>query len=237
LTSALANMLNLKPGDHLTLTVLSKDRSVVVGGLADEMMTSNAYVDYNTARNWVAGRGLVSYGYYLKAAPGQQDQIRRNLYHLSGVASVQLKDEMEKDWQSLFGLFYAFMGMMLIFAMGMAFALLFNTMTVNVLERERELATMRSIGSSRRRIALLIITETVILFLLTLIPGLLIGSLAAGQMGNAFQTDLFSMQMVVSTRSYVLSAVCILLTIIISALPAIRHINRLNLAEATKTVT
>jgi putative ABC transport system permease protein len=237
LTAALASMLHLKTGDPVILTVLSKDRPAVVGGLTNEMITSNAYVDYRTAQNWVAGRGLVSYGFYLKVAPGWQDQIRRNLYHLSGVSSVQLKDEMEKDWQSLFGLFYAFIGMMLIFAMGMAFALLFNTMTVNVLERERELATMRSIGTSRRQIAYLIITESVILFLLTLIPGLFIGSAAAGQMGNAFQTDLISFQMVISPVSYVLSAICILFTIVISALPAIRRINRLNLADATKTVT
>jgi putative ABC transport system permease protein len=105
-----------------------------------------------------------------------------------------------------------------------------------VLERERELATMRSIGTDGRRIAFLITAESVILFLITLIPGLLVGNWAAGKMGGAFQTDLFSFQMVVSARSYILSAICILLVIVISALPAIRHINRLNLAEATKTM-
>jgi putative ABC transport system permease protein len=236
LTTALANNLDLHVGDPVVITIFSKKRDAIVGGTTDEMMTSNAYVDYQTARDWTGGRGLVSYGYYLKVDPAQAEQIRSQLYHLSGVANVQLKSEMEKEWRALFGLFYAFIGMMLLFAMGMVFALLFNTTTVNVLERERELATMRSIGAGGRRIAWLITMESVILFLITLIPGLLVGNWAAGQMGNAFQTDLFSFQMVVSARSYLLSAACILFTILISALPAIRHINRLNLAEATKTM-
>jgi len=236
LTSALADKLKLKPGDPINLTILSKKRTAVVGGLTDELMTSNAYVDYQTARDWVIGRGLVSYGAYLKVDPAYQDQVRSDLYHLSGVASVQMKEELEKDWQALMSFFYAFIGIMLIFAMGMVFALLFNTITVNVLERERELATMRSIGTSIFRIAWLVITETLILFLLTLIPGLLIGRSVAGQMGDSFQTDLFSFQMTISTQSYVLSVVFILLPIIVSSLPAIRHIYRMNLAEATKTI-
>jgi putative ABC transport system permease protein len=236
LTAALANNLNLHVGDPITITIFSKKREAIVGGTTEEMMTSNAYVDYNTARDWTRGRGRVSYGYYLKVDPARAEEIRSDLYHLSGVASVQLKDEIQNDWQALFGLFYAFIGMMIIFAMGMVFALLFNTTTVNVMERERELATMRSLGTDGRRIAFMITLESLILFLITLIPGLLIGYWAAAQMGNAFQTDLFSFQMVVSARSYVLSAVCILLVIVISAIPAIRHVNRLNLAEATKTM-
>jgi putative ABC transport system permease protein len=236
LTTALANILNLHIGDPLTITISSKKQEAIIGGTTDEMITSNVYVDYQTARDWTGGRGLVSYGYYLKVDPARAEQIRSELYHLSGVANVQLKSEMEKEWQALFGLFYAFIGMILIFAMGMVFALLFNTTTVNVLERERELATMRSIGTDGRWIAFLVTVESVILFFITLIPGLLVGNWAAGKMGNAFQTDLFSFQMVVSVRSYLLSAICILLVIVISALPAIRHINQLDLAEATKTI-
>ena len=49
------------------------------------------------------------------------------------------------------GLFYALTGAILAFAVVMAFALLFNTMTVNVLERQRELATMRAVGKGRRK--------------------------------------------------------------------------------------
>jgi putative ABC transport system permease protein len=236
LTTALANNLNLHIGDQITITIFSKKREAIIGGTTEEMMSSNAYVDYQTARDLTRGHGLVSYGYYLKVDPARAEQIRSELYHLSGVANVQLKSEMENEWRALFGLFYAFIGMMLIFAMGMVFALLFNTTTINVLERERELATMRSIGTDGRRIAFLITLESVILFLITLIPGLLIGYWAAEQMGAAFQTDLFSFPMVVSVRSYVLSALCILLVIVFSAIPAIRHINRLNLAEATKTM-
>ena len=135
------------------------------------------------------------------------------------------------------GLFYAFVGMLLVFALAMAFALLFNTMTVNVLEQQRELATMRAIGTKRRTIALLMTTESFIVWLLALVPGLVLGTLAAKALGSAFQTDLFAFTIVIAPQSYLVAALGILVTMLFAAVPAIRRVNRLNLAEATKTLT
>ncbi|RIK14573.1 MAG: hypothetical protein DCC52_19530, partial [Chloroflexi bacterium] len=123
------------------------------------------------------------------------------------------------------------------FALAMAFALLFNTMTVNVLEQQRELATMRAIGTHRRLIALMMTTESFVVWLLALIPGLILGTLAANALGSAFQTDLFAFTIVIAPQSYVAAAFGILLTMLLAAAPAIRRVNRLNLAEATKTLT
>ncbi len=201
------------------------------------MMTSNIYVDFQTARDWSNDRQLPAYGYYLKVDPAFEKEIVTRLYHLGGVASVQRKSSMEADWQALFGLFYSFTGTVLLFAMVMVFALQFNSITVNILERERELATMRSIGMDGRQVAMIITAESFFLFLLALGPGILAGSWAADQMGNAFKTELFSFSMVVSARSYIISAVCILITILLAAIPALRRINRLNLAESTKILT
>lgn len=52
-------------------------------------------------------------------------------------------------------LFYAFAGMMLVFGGIMAFALIINTMTINIMERKREVATLRALGYSHRDILLI----------------------------------------------------------------------------------
>jgi putative ABC transport system permease protein len=152
-------------------------------------------------------------------------------------SSVQLKSSVENDWQSLMGLFYAFTGILLFFAVAMAFALLFNAMTVNVLEQQREFATMRAIGTRGGEIALFLATENIILWLFMLVPGLVLGTLAAEQMGASFGTEFFTFKMVISPVGYVITAVGILLTMLLAALPAIRHVNHLNLAESTKVLT
>ena len=128
------------------------------------------------------------------------------------------------------------MGTILAFAVIMAFALLFNTMTVNVLEREREFATMRAVGTGRRTIGLLLSTESVVLWLLAAIPGLLAASGSPGRWAERSSRT--------SSRFSSCSATDLCgngrrhsVTMILAAIPAIRRINRLNLAESTKMLS
>ncbi len=237
LTTAIARSLHVHAGDSVTITNQFGTRQLQVSTTVDELLSSVGYVSIAEARGWSTQQDNPINGAYLTVVPSQQAQVQSALYNLPGVASVQLKSTLRSDWSSLMGLFYALMGAILTFAVVMAFALLFNTMTVNVLERERELATMRAIGTGRRAIGLLLSTESAILWLLATVPGLLAGWWVAMQLGNAFQSDLFSFPMVIDPVTYVVTAIGILVTMLLAAIPAIRRVNRLNLAEATKVLS
>ncbi len=237
LTGTMAQSLHVKTGDKITVSNQLGTHQLVVSGTVDEMLSSVAYVSLQEAQGWTGQSDSPINGAYLRVDPAKQDQVQTALYNLPGIASVQMKSTLRSDWTSLMGLFYALIGAILIFAVVMAFALLFNTMTVNVLERERELATMRAVGTGRRAIAMLLSTESVILWGLATVPGLIAGYLVARQMGSAFQSDLFSFSIVINPVTYVATAVGILLTMLLAALPAIRRVNRLNLAEATKVLS
>jgi putative ABC transport system permease protein len=200
-------------------------------------MSAAAYISLDQVRQWAGAAQDTFTGIYLTVDPAQSAPVTGDLYKLANVAGVQLKSAVQRDWQSLMGLFYTFMGVMLAFAVVMSFALLFNAMTVNVHERERELATMRAVGTGRSTIVRLMTAENVMLWLLALIPGLLIGRWVAMQMGGAFQSDLFTFKMVIAPISYVITAVGILVTMLLAAIPAIRRVNHLNLADATKVLT
>jgi ABC-type antimicrobial peptide transport system permease subunit len=54
---------------------------------------------------------------------------------------------------------------------------------------------------------------------------------------QSFNSDFFTMQFHVSVLSYVLVSAGVLLTVVLSVIPAIRRANRMNLAEATKVLT
>jgi putative ABC transport system permease protein len=244
LTSALADKFNLRVGDPVTLETPSdtgKDkkttRTLILGGRTDELMSAAAYISLDEAQKWAHASELEFNGVYLKLDPAQASAIKSDIYHYLDASSVQTKSAVEGDWQSLIGFFYVFIGAILLFAVAMAFALLFNTMTVNVLEQQREFATMRAIGTSGRAIAGFMTLENVLLWLFTLVPGLLLGTWAAEGMGAAFGTDFFALKIIIAPLSYVVTALGILLTMLLAAWPAIRHVNHLNLAESTKTLT
>ncbi len=237
LTSASARDLHVKTGDTVTIVNQYGSHELLVSATVDELLSSVAYISVEDAQSWAGASNNPINAAYVTVDPAKQGQIQSALYNLPGVAGVQLKSAERSDWNSLMGLFYALMGTILAFAVIMAFALLFNTMTVNVLEREREFATMRAVGTGRRTIALLLSTESVVLWILAAIPGLLVGYWAALQMGKAFQSDLFSFSIVVQPLTLVVTAIGILVTMLLAAIPAMRRVNHLNLAESTKVLS
>jgi len=237
LTSGMLKQLGLQAGDSVILETQFGAQDFILGPASEEMMNSVAYLSLAELQTRVGVQQPLFNGFYLTVDDTQAENIVLDLYQLPGAVSMQRKANLVADLQSLMVMFYAFTGVMMVFALLMAFALLFNAMTVSVLERRREFATMRSIGTGRRWIAVLLFAENLILWLFTLVPGLLLGYLMALGMGSAFNTDLFSFKVVVAPVTYVIAALGILLTMMLATLPAIRRVNKLNLAEATKVLT
>ncbi|MFQ5434462.1 MAG: ABC transporter permease [Anaerolineae bacterium] len=237
LTDGTAKKFGLAVGDEIKVSTPFGAETYTIGGLTHEMMSAAAYIAYDTLQAQSPLPIEVFNGLYLKVDAARAKQIKNDLYHLPGAASVQLKSDVLQDWESLMGLFYALMGVMLVFALAMSFALIFNAVTVNVMERQRELATMRSVGAGSGLIARLIIGENVILWLVTLVPGMIMGWYTAVQFGKAFSADLFTFDVIVSPQGYIITALGILATMLLAGWPAIRRVNRLNLAEATKVLT
>ena len=221
----------------MTLETPFGTEEFILGPTTDEMMNAVGYLSMDEAQERLHAPTVPYNGLYLTVDDAQSRQIKLDLYHLPDAAAVQRKADLVTDMRGFMGLFYLLIGIMMAVAVVMAFALLFNAMTVNVLERKREFATMRSIGSGTGRIAALLFAEDLILWLVTLLPGLLLGHWMALQVGTAFSADLFTFNIVVAPSTYVFTAAGILLTMLLATLPAIRQVNRLNLAEATKVLT
>lgn len=236
IAAGLAELLNLSEGDHVTLNTPFGAEEFVLGPTTREMMNAVAYLSMEEARERLHAPVVPYNGLYLAVDGALSGQIKRDLYRLPGATAVQRKADLESDIRGFLGLIYLLTGIMMAVAVAMAFALLFNAMTVSVLERRREFATMRSIGSGTCRIAALLFAENLILWLVTLAPGLLLGHWMALQVGRAFSADLFTFPIAVAPSSYVFTAAGILLTMLLATLPAIRQVSRLNLAEATKVL-
>ena len=129
----------------------------------------------------------------------------------------------------------AIIAIMLTFAVAMAFAPVFNAMTINVLEREREYATMRSLGARPASIGRLLATEGAVLWLLALAPGLILGTWVVGRSRRRCRRWPLR-----PTRAHHPLATrhrprALALTLIALALP-LRRVANLDLASSTKTL-
>jgi putative ABC transport system permease protein len=237
ITSHLAQKLEVETGDRVVVETFFGSFPLIADASNDEVMSEGVYAGLRWVQQ-VAGDEELFNGLLIKADPSEQREVRRRLYELSGIGSVVLKDDLVAGWKSFMGLYYVMMGSFLLFALVISGAVIFNTMTVNVLERTREIATMRALGQRRRRLTRAITLENVLVGLFSLVPGLAIGAGATWYLFGVFTAGAdFYMPFYISPRSFLLVTGLIFLTALLSQIPAVRRVNRLELAEATKVMT
>ena len=136
--------------------------------------------------------------------------------------------------RGLLSLFYAFVAVMLCFGGLMAFALLFNTASVNAGERAPELAALELNGTSSGQVARLLAGETMLLTVLSIVPGLAIGYWVSAQFMDSFSSDLFDFGMEIRASTVVLSAVAILAVAGLAQLATARSVRHLDLARIVR---
>src|SRR4029434_8639844 len=65
---------------------------------------------------------------------------------------------------------------------------IFNTMSITVAQRTRELATLRTLGASRRQVRISVVVEALVLRIVAFTPGLALGVLLAKGLNALFET-------------------------------------------------
>jgi ABC-type antimicrobial peptide transport system permease subunit len=93
---------------------------------------------------------------------------------------------------------------------------------------------MRANGLSNRRIATLITGENVLLVMLGIVPGLIVGYLAAAWMMSTYSSDMIKFNLEMRPSTLVLSALAMVAVALLSVIPGIRTVRRLNVAEVVR---
>ena len=125
-------------------------------------------------------------------------------------------------------------GMMLVFGGVLAGAILFNTATLLVLERQRELATLRALGLRMREVAMMVTLQHAILALLGLALGLPLAVGAAKLMLGAFSSELFALPFVLLAPTVTVTLSGVFVVVLLAQWPALRKVSRASLAEAVR---
>ncbi len=177
-------------------------------------------------------------GVRVKVDPRYLAEVKERLLNLPGAGGVNVLADLRRMLDDMLALMRNIFAIMLLFGMALAFSIVFNMITINVLERSSEVATMRTLGIGRWKILGMITLEN----MLTAAIGVCMGLPAGRVLVDAFikagsseeQMELFAFKTVVYPRTYVIAAVAIVIVVLISQIPAISQVNRLNLARATK---
>ncbi len=243
----LRDQLGLKVGDVATISCTGLDTTfeVPVAGFLSEPLGTFAYMRKDVLTNALAQAtpavaeerltqpdSTVVMALFDDGADRQS--VLDDLGSVPGVASVTDSRELFLLVQDYMGLFYVFVGMMLAFGGLLAFALIFNTMSVNLAERATELATMRANGLSRGQAARLVVWENLLLTIIGIPFGLAAGYWAASVMMASYSSDLFVFDLHFEPLTYLWCALSMIAVTLISLWPGVRAAQRVDIGSIVR---
>lgn len=207
--------------------------AVTVAGFVDEPLGSLAYASLAEAQRLAGGAGehslLVRYQPDTDAAA-----MRQRLEHQDGVVAFRDVRGSEAAVRQLLGLFYAIVGVMLLFGSILAFVVLFNTLSVNLAERTVELATLRAAGGRVATLARIVTGENLLLVTAAIPVGLVAGWATGRWFMSSFNSDLYHFTLRLRPTTPLLIAGAVVAITLATHLPARRSIRRLDIAAIVR---
>jgi len=235
LTRALADSLDVSRGDAVELDTspVGGKRTLRVSGFADATLGKTATTRLADLESIADLPGEID-SLALVAAPGRLDDVRAAASKNQAVARVDDVAATREIVESAMGFGWVMLAAMLFFSVALAGAILYNTATLGVVERAREIATLRALGRSFREIAGAVTLENAILCVLGVGIGLPLAILSIHEVLALYSGELFAFPFVLSARTVGASIAGVVFVLFASEWPALRQVSRSNLADAVR---
>jgi putative ABC transport system permease protein len=238
LSSKLAELLEARVGDTLTIEVLEGERpirEVILTEVTEDFAGLAAYMDIRAVRRMLRETDTAS-GMFLAVDALRQDELYSHLKRTPRVASVSIKTASLRGFETTMAdSLLRMRAINLVFASIIAFGVVYNTGRIALAERSRELATLRVIGFTRAEVSVLLLGELAVLTILALPVGMLCGYALASLAVVALETENQRFPLVIEPATYALAAVVVLAAATATGLFVRRRVDNLDLVEVLKS--
>jgi putative ABC transport system permease protein len=236
-SAKLAEVLGAHVGDTLLVEVLEGKRPgrlVRLAGLAEDFAGMAAYMEIG-ALNRLLQEGDIITGANFRVDQAHRVEFLSALKTIPKVNWVAIKESLRENFRQTTA---ASIGLIqtiyLVFAIVVAFGVVYNNARISLAERARELATLRVIGFSKREVGTVLVTELVLLALMAVPLGLLLGIGFAKAILRAINTETVRLPLILTTNNYAFAVTVVAAASLASAMVVLRKLSQLNLVGALK---
>lgn len=239
ISAKLAEILHVRPGDEVTAKVLEgreREVSIPIAGLAEDFAGMAAYMEIH-ALNRILLEGDCISGAHLVVNSAQWGNFLHAVKNTPRAAGCVIKNSIRDGFRKTTGESIGLLQKMyMMFAIIVAFGIIYNSARISLSERARELATLRVLGFSRREVGAVLVGELVLLTVIALPLGLLIGSGFAKGILTAVNTETVRLPLVLTPSNYAFAVLVVATASTLSVLFASRKIAEINLVSALKAL-
>lgn len=226
----LAIRLGLVPGDRVTFGAADgKQVTARVSGIMENYFNNYIYispVSYKALFEKAPAYNQVLL--YSESGDVPPDQLMKSLIDCEGVASALSMTQLKEQLENMISSFDQVVWVIILVAAFLALVVLYNLTNINVMERSRELATLKVLGFYRREVLSYISRETACLTLVGIALGLVGGIWLHTYVVRSVEINDVMFVREIQAASYMLAGVFTLLCAIVINLamrPKIRRID------------
>lgn len=238
LSKKLAELLDVRVGDILTVEVLEGERPVrnmAVTGLVSDFSGLTAYMDISALHRFMR-EGRTLSGAFLAVDENRLEELSMTLKTTPRVAGVTVKKAtLESFQETIAENLLRMRAFNIIFATIIAFGVVYNTVRISLSERSREFATLRVIGFTRGEVSALLLGELAVLTLIAIPMGLVLGYGFAALTTLGLNTEIYRIPLIVDRSTFAFSATVIMIAALVSGLIVRRKLDHLDLIAVLKT--
>lgn len=237
LSAGMADILSIQVGDSVTLS--NPDMEVLkltVSGIYENHVYNYAIVSPQTiASQW--GREPEQQMAVLRVREGRNPSAAGAAAHrLDGVASVTVSQELAKTVNSMMAALDLVVVVVVICAGILAVIVLYNLTNININERIREIATIKVLGFNARETAMYVFKENLVLSVFGTVFGIPLGKLLLEFVISQIKIDLIWIQPILENPSLLLAVALTLLSAVAVDAVFYFRLDKINMAEALKSV-
>jgi putative ABC transport system permease protein len=233
----LASEFGLRRGDHLSLEIRENRRRVVttrVVGVVDEPLGVAAYMDLR-ALGRLLGEPETYTAANLTIDPTREAQLFARLKQIPAAGGVEFRRGALASFRQMSDAVASFIRKVeVVFAVIIAFGVVYNTAKIALAERSRELATLRVVGFTRGEVSGILLGELGVLAAPSVPIGFAIGRWLAGLVIGSWRGERMHPPLLVAPSTYALALVVFIAGVLASALVVRRGLDRLDLVAVLK---
>lgn len=238
LTTKLAEILGVVPGQTITVEVLEGSRPVrdiPVTSTVDELVGLAVYMDQR-ALHRLMNEGETSSGAFLMVDSPAISKLYAELKQTPAVSAVSIPETARASFNETIAKTINVSTVILIaFAVIIAFGMVYNGARIALSERGHELASLRVLGFTRAEIGVMLLGEQAILTCIAIPVGFALGYGMAGLLTVAVDTELIRFPLLISRKTYALTFLVIAGSAFLSGFLVRWRLRNLDLVAVLKT--
>ena len=236
INAKLAEILDLKVGNQLTLSLDNKDYKVKIAGIYKLYFRHYIYMSPKYYENLTKDEVHYNSQYFKLNKKASEKKLTNYCDHHENITSIQYVSGISEGFYSQMESLDSVVFILIVCAGALAFIVLYNLTNINIQERKSEIATIKVLGFYPKEVYDYVFRENIILAFIGSIVGLGLGKIIHAYLIRTVEVDMAMFIRTVNIRCYMIAIILTMAFTFLINLYMRRVLKKIDMVESLKSI-